>query len=185
MAIAAVVVRDDEDPTVDSTVSAACEGLHAGHSVMGWDPTMADEMVEHGCGWPYEPFLSTIEGGKEDRQLAAPFEPRRYAELWAVLTTAGAGVCSVAALPDPPSQGFVFGFIYRVAAPGCPGAEPSVELVAREYAARAQRDTAVSDDPSDRTFVLGRWALSVSGDTELAELIVDGLLGLGAVAKPS
>lgn len=186
VAFAAVLARDDDAPAADpASLSAECEGLHSGHNTMAWDPTQADEMVDRSCGWPYDPFLSTADGGEEDPALAAPFEARRYAELSDVLAAAGAGLCSVGALPAPPAEGFAFGFRYGAAEPGCPGATPTVDLEAREWVTRAQRDAAAHAAASDRTFVLGRWTVTVTGDTALAEGVVDGLVDLGAVAVPS
>lgn len=160
---------------------ASCEGgVHEGHNLMSWDPTMADEMLDRGCGWPYEPFVSSGAGGREDPTLAAPFEPRRYAELWDLLGRADVGVCSVSSLPDPPADGFAFGFRYAVAEPGCPGAAATVDLVAREYVGRGPRDAAAhAVDDGARAFVLGRWALSLS-DGDLAEAVAEELLDLGA-----
>ena len=188
VAVAGVVVvvvanrGDDEPAPVESGLSGPCASLHGGHNMMMWDPTMADEMAELDCGWPYEPFLVSTDGGAEDPAFdAAPFEARRYADLWALTTSAGVGVCAVSTLPDAPADGFVFGFSYAVSEPGCPGAEPAGHLVAREYATRAWRDMAAREVTDGEAFVLGRWVVSVAADDPaMAAALETGLIELGA-----
>lgn len=186
MAVALSGWFDDDGETADSVLalSSECAALHSGHNAMSWDPVMADEMVENGCGWPYEPFLVSAEGGQEDAALdGAPFGARLYAEMWELLARSSVGVCSVGALPDPSDQGFVFGFRYQIAQPGCPGAEPTLDLVVREYASRAQRDAAFEELSEEAPFVLGRWVLTLGdGGGAMADRVTAGLVDLGAIA---
>ena len=182
--IAVVVANrgDDEPDAVETELSGPCASLHGGHNMMMWDPTMADEMADLDCGWPYEPFLVPTDGGAEDPAFdAAPFEARRYADLWTLTTGSGVGVCAVSTLPDAPADGFVFGFDYAISEPGCPGVAPAGHLVAREYATRAWRDAAAHEVTDGEAFVLGRWVVSVAADDPvMAAALEAGLVELGA-----
>lgn len=161
--------------------SADCVDVHAGHSAMMWNPTMADEMLAAGCGWPYEPFLVDLDGGEDDPELDAPFEPVRYSDLWSAITASDVGVCSVGTIRDGDEVGRAFGFSYSVGPPGCPGAASSGALLVSEFGTEAQRDAAARDAATSgtTTYVLGRWVLELEGDT--AE--IDGALdAMGAQA---
>jgi hypothetical protein len=170
-------------PTPGASLSPECEQIHEGHNVMSWNPTMADEMA--GCAWPYDPFLSTLEGGEADPALdEAAFESHLYQEVWDVIGAADLGICSVGTLPDQPEAGFAFGFAYEVAAPGCPDATPTGSVVVREYSTRDQRDAAAHGLAAEGspTFVLGRWVVVVEGgDGPAAAALSTGLTELGAV----
>lgn len=172
---------DLEAPSGD--LDASCHSLHEGHAAMAWNPTSADEMVEADCGWPYEPYLVPTEGGEEDPAIEAAFEPRLYRELSDVLGDAGLGLCSVNALPEDPGDGFVFGFRYDAAEPGCPDFEPSVQLTAREYVSRAHRDTAADSASEANPIVLGRWVLTTDGpDQDRVDQVTAALIDLGGQA---
>lgn len=195
VAVAVVATSDDEPDatgsggTVPATeggaaaapLTGACENLHAGHGIAMWNPTMADEMTEGGCPFPYEPFMVPLEGGTEDPAIEAPFEPRLYDELWQVFSGLGLGVCQVATLPEEPADGFTFGFRYAVGPAGCPDLEGDGAVVVREYATRAFRDAAAHAASGDGTMVLGRWVLTVEGGTERAAQVATALEGVGAV----
>lgn len=162
------------------TMDPACHSLHEGHAAMAWNPTAADEMVEADCGWPYEPYLTSTEGGEEDPGIDAAFEPRLYQKLSEAIGETGLGFCSVNTLPEDPGDGFVFGFRYDAAEPGCPELTATVELTAREYVTRAHRDAAAHalDDPE--VIVLGRWVIQVAGtDQAGVEDLASRLIDLG------
>lgn len=166
--------------TSTAGLSGECATTHAGHHIMAWDSTMADEMVELDCPWPYEPFLVSTEGGEEDPALEAPFEPHRYQELSDVVGQADLGICTLASVADEPGDGFVFGFRYESSEPGCPTATSTVDLVAREYVTKAHRDAAAHAVEDGSSLVLGRWVLQVVGDdaaqreTLVAALVAEG-----------
>ncbi len=164
-------------------VADACSAAHAAHNVAMWDPAMADEMLDAGCPWPYEPFVTAIEGGQENPSLAATFEARRYSELWDALQEAGFGVCAVAALPEPPAEGFAFGFRYEVRPDGCEGGEQVADLVVREHVTRAWRDARAAELGAEGpVLVLGRWTLTAEDATEFAaNRLFETLVALGAV----
>ncbi len=174
---------DETVPSPGASLSPECAQIHEGHNVMSWNPTMADEMAE--CAWPYDPFLSTLEGGEADPELdEVAFESHLYQEIWDVIGAADLGICSVATLPDQPEAGFAFGFSYDFAAPGCPEATPTGSVVVREYSTRDQRDDAAHalSASGSPTFVLGRWVVVVEGD-DLATTgtLSTALVDLGAV----
>ena len=150
-----------------STASGDCADVHAGHSAMMWNPTMADEMLDADCGWPYEPFLVDLDGGTDDPELTAPFEATRYSELWSAISSSGIGVCSVGTELEGDGVGRAFGFTYRVAPPGCPDASPTGAVHVAEFGTEAQRDLAAVTAAADgaETFVLGRWVITLEGDT--------------------
>ncbi len=154
---------------------------HAGHQAMMWTAQMADEMTEAGCGWPYEPFLIDLDGGEDDAALDAPFEPRRYDELWAAITAADLGLCSVATVVEAQETGRAFGFTYQVGEPGCPGAVPTGSIAVGEYGTEAQRDAAAHaaarDADAERVYVLGRWVLELRGDGARVEPLVADMGG--------
>ncbi len=141
---------------------------------MMWNPTMADEMVDAGCGWPYEPFAVSTEGGEDDPELDAPFEVRRYSELWSTITASGLGVCSVGVLPDE-RPGMAFGFAYMVGPAGCPGAKSTGTIDVGEFGTEAQRDLAAHVAAENGTaYVLGRWVVTLDGSaTELGDTLVE------------
>ena len=194
--IVGVVLLGSSDPsdeatgpatTADPTSSAPsladeCASAHAGHNLMMWNPVMADEMLDAGCPWPYPPF--DVAGGGDDvggsDAASPPFEARRYDELWTMLGDAGLGVCEVRSLPDPPAEGFAFGFVYAVAEPGCPDRDDAVEMQVREYVGVTARDRAATQ--TEAPLVLGRWVVSFDGGdegrrTELRASVIE----LGAV----
>lgn len=164
-----------------------CSEAHAAHNVAMWDPAMADEMLDSGCPWPYEPFVTATEGGAENPNLAAPFEARRYDELWVALQETDFGVCSVAALPDPPADGFVFGFRYEVRPGGCEDGDQVAELVVREHVTRAWRDARAAELSAEGpVLVLGRWTLTAENATGFAaNRLFETLVALGAVTAGS
>jgi hypothetical protein len=173
----------DTIPTPGASLSPECQQIHEGHNVMSWNPTMADEMAE--CAWPYDPFLSTLEGGEADPAFDdVAFESHLYQEVWDLVGAADLGICSVATLPDQPEAGFAFGFSYDFAAPGCPEATPTGSVVVREYSTRDQRDAAGHALATEGfpTFVLGRWVVVVEAeDFGPAATLSTALTDLGAV----
>lgn len=180
--IAALTLRSSDDDDAGA-LTGACAELHAGHDLMGWNPTQADEMLDGDCGWPYPPYEVSASGGEADPALDAPFEPRPYAELWDAMNAAELGVCTVASLPDEPGDGFVFGFRYEGSEPGCATGSGTIDLVAREHVTRAQRDTAAHAIDDGSAFVLGRWSLQVvSEDQTEADRLTAQLTELGATA---
>lgn len=171
---------DGAVPGGSGSLDPACESLHEGHAAMAWNPTSADEMVESDCGWPYEPYLVSVDGGQEDPGIAAEFEPRLYQEVSETIGEIGLGLCGVNALPEDPGDGFVFGFRYDAAEPGCPDFTPTAELTAREYVTRAHRDAAANDAEGAETIVLGRWVLEVEGtDQDQVDELTAELIDLG------
>ncbi len=180
--IAAVVLRSGDDADGDA-LSGDCAAVHEGHDLMGWNPTMADEMLDSGCGWPYPPFEVDEAGGQADPALDEPFEPRPYADLWDVMSAADLGVCTVASLPEEPGDGFVFGFRYEGSEPGCATGTGTIDLVAREHVTRAHRDAAANALTEGSVFVLGRWSLQVLTDDQTeADRLTAQLTELGALA---
>ncbi|MBK5222678.1 MAG: hypothetical protein JJE52_07350 [Acidimicrobiia bacterium] len=169
------------DASDDRAVSGECENVHAAHAVAMWSAVMADEMTSAECPWPYEPFLTSMDGGKEDASLAAPFEARCYDDLWQMLSTMSVGVCQVARIADWPAPGFVFGFTYAVGPPGCPADTAVVVMSVAEHATRALRDASAHDVASsaDPTFVLGRWVITLTGSGDI-QPIAEELRSLGA-----
>lgn len=190
--IAVVSSGDGDDPAdvgdtapVGEGLSEDCARLHTGHNAMRWDSTMADDMVALDCAFPYEPFMTSLEGGEEDPAFdAAPFAPHRYDELSILIADTGLGLCTVGLLPDPPGDGFSFGFRYAAAPPGCPELTSSVDLVAREYVTRAMRDAAANDAAG--SLVLGRWTIQLEPeDGDGARELHAALVAAGAVDVPS
>jgi hypothetical protein len=166
----------------DVSIGEECESTHAGHNLMMWNPVMADEMLDADCPWPYPPFDVAAEGDVLDDGAPAtpPFEPRRYAELWTMLGGVDVGVCEVRSLPDPPADGFAFGFVYVVAEPGCADPGDAVELQVREYVSAMARDRGATQ--ADRPLVLGRWVIVVDGGDEGRRSVLRAAVSdLGAV----
>ena len=172
--------RPRDSQGVSGSLDPACHSLHEGHGAMPWTPTSADEMVEAACGWPYEPYLISTEGGQEDPGIDVVFEPRRYQELSDAISETGLGFCSVNTLPEEAGDGFVFGFRYEAAEPGCPDFTPTLELTAREYVTRARRDEAANALEDPEAIVLGRWVLELGGTDEARlDELSDVLIELG------
>lgn len=168
-----------------STVAAVglegeCASVHAGHATMMWNAVMADEMVDAGCPWPYPPFDVPHAAPAPARSLDAPFEAHRYDEIWRMIGTRGHGVCEIRPVPDPPGEGFTFGFVYLVAEPGCAARVEPVEIEVREYAAPAPRDAAALARPG--ALVLGRWVVALDGGGDRVDDLRTGFGDLGAIA---
>lgn len=151
------------------------------HSVMMmFNPTVADGLIDGTCPWPYDARID-LSGGAEDASLAAPFEPRRYQELFDLFTSMRYGVCNVSTLPDPIDNGFVFGFGVGLRPEGCGEGGATANVTIREYATRAWRDAASAADPAVSPMVLGRWAITVDGtDAAAVEALMLELTALGA-----
>lgn len=181
---------DDEvtDNPFDDQVSmpvddgTPCGQVHAGHNVMMWDSTMADQMVEADCGWPYEPFMVSTDGGEEDPAFdAAPFEPRMYADLWNFLSDEVGATCTIGSIFEE-VEGLVFGFRYELATDACTEmGEGDVVVSAREYSARGLRDAAAHEAEGDAVLVLGRWTITIDAADDLVESTAAGLVDMGAV----
>lgn len=193
----------ESDDAVDAADAAA--GLHTDHgggevlagcdpdayhrTMMMFDPLAADGLLESGCTWPYDATIA-LDGGAEDPSIAAEYEPRRYAEIFDTIAAGQYGMCAVASLADEPVNGFVFGFRVPLNPAGCADGVSTFDVVIREYATRAWRDTAAAAARTDvvaagtgQAVVLGRWVVSLVGDDEAA---IDGfaarLVDLGGVS---
>ncbi len=164
-------------PVDGSEAVGACENVHAGHQMKMWNPTMADEMVDADCGWPYPPFELEPAEGEDDASLDAAFEPRRYSEIWQVITAARLGTCAVATDLNGGGPGALFEFTYSVGPAGCPEARPDGELVVAEYGTEAQRDAAANEAGDGISMVLGRWNVRLTGRAEQLE---SALVEIGA-----
>jgi hypothetical protein len=179
-------------PSSGASANERCRDVHAGHQAMMWTAEMADEMLDAGCGWPYDPFLVSLDGGRDDAALDTPFEARRYAELWTSISGSGRGLCSVStdlgdadsgdvdlddATRDETEPGRAFGFTYSLAAPGCPEATPTGTLSVVEFGTEAQRDQAAHAEAASvdgAVYVLGRWVIALEGDVgTLGDDIID------------
>lgn len=151
------------------------------HSTMAmFDPSLADELVELGCPFPYEPTTISMEGGVEDPTIAAPFEPRRYLEVFEILDRLRFGVCTVGRLNEPSVRGFVYGFTAALQPQSCADSDPSVAVVIREYASRAHRDEAANTERPQRTLVLGRFIITIAASADDEDLIAEALRAVGA-----
>lgn len=162
-------------------LSGACAEAHEGHATSMWDPTMADEMVDAGCPWPYEPFVPEEAEGDapaDDPSLDAPFEAHRYAEVWTAISSTDVGVCRIAARTDDAVPDRAFGFAYEVGPGGCPDGRPTGAVVVDEFATEGGRDAAARRAAdAGPALVLGRWAISLEGD---ADAVGPELEALGA-----
>ncbi len=171
------------DATTTTTTTTAtgggggCDDVHAGHQMKMWNPAMADEMVDADCGWPYPPFELEDAAGVDSVDLDALFEPRRYAELWQLISAGGFGTCAVATDLNGGEPGALFEFTYKIGPPGCPGAAPTGELIVAEYGTEAQRDAAALVAGDGPSWVLGRWNIRLSGDADQLE---PALVAVGA-----
>lgn len=167
----------------DTAVLEGCDADAYHDTMMMFDPTAADGLLDSGCTWPYDASIA-VEGGAENPSISASFEPRRYAEIFEVLTAERFGMCSVGRLPDDTVDGFVFGFAVALQPGGCADNRATVRLEIREYATRAWRDTAASAVDRSATphvLVLGRWVIGISGDdAEGASRLASFLEPLGA-----
>lgn len=169
----------------DTQVLAGCDAEAYHNTMMMFDPLAADGLVDSGCTWPYDATI-VVEGGTEDPSIDEPFEPQRYADVFDVIGTERYGMCSVASLADPHVNGFVFGFGVALNPSGCAGGDATVQLVIREYASRAWRDTAAvtaaGAGGTEHIVVLGRWVMTIAGtDADGAARLVEALAPLGGV----
>lgn len=199
LAVWALTGDDGSDATASDHGDHSAGAGHAGHdeqvlegcdpeayhnTMMMFDPTAADGLLDSGCPWPYEATI-TVEGGTEDPSIDAAFEPHRYADVFEIVTTERFGMCSVATLPDERVDGFVFGFGVALNPAGCADNVATVQVDIREYASRAWRDTAANAAVADGTahvLVLGRWVIKIGGDdAEGAARFASLLEPLGAV----
>lgn len=175
-----IVVRDRGD----DGLSGPCADVHEGHATAMWDPTMADEMTESGCPWPYEPFVpESVDGdsdgsGSDAPASDAPFEAHLYADVWTAISGSEVGVCQVAARTDGSVPGRAFGFAYEIAPNGCPDGVAVGVIVVDEFATEADRDAAARVTADQwPALVLGRWVIGLEGD---AEAVRPALEDLGA-----
>lgn len=143
-------------------VLAGCDAGELHHAMKMFDPTVADDLLDSGCPWPYEASI-VIEGGREDPSIAAPFEPRRYAEVFEVVAAERFGMCAVSTLPDERVDGFVSGFGLALRPGGCAEGGATVQVDLREYATRAWRDVAAGAAEGSHVMVLGRWVVTIGG----------------------
>ena len=176
----------------DEQVLEGCDPAAYHNTMMMFDPFAADGLLESGCPWPYVATIA-LDGGRVNPDLASEFEPRRYSEIFDLIGTERYGMCSVASLPDEslPDQsesGFVFGFEVALNEAGCAGGVSTFQVVMREYATRAWRDSAAAVAASDvvsagagDAVVLGRWVVSVIGaDSATVGAFVAQLAAIGA-----
>jgi hypothetical protein len=165
----------------EGTFMAGCEGVS--DTMMMLSPSSADSLLGGPCPWPYDATIDTT-GGQEDPSITAPFKAHPYQDLFDLAAVAGFGVCNVGRLPDPPADGFVFGFTIDVRSGSCADGPATASIVAREQATRAWRDqNAHRADTSgaDRTMVFGRWVIVLTGDEAVTAVVAERLAGAGAV----
>lgn len=150
----------------DGQVLAGCDAEAYHRTMMMFNPTAADELLDSGCPWPYDATIE-LAGGAEDPSIAAAFEPHRYAQIFEIITRERFGMCTVAPLADERVEGFVFGFGVALNPAGCAENEATVRVDIREYATRAWRDSAANAATAEgvpHVVVVGRWVISVTGD---------------------
>jgi hypothetical protein len=170
-------------------VLAGCDAEDYHRTMMMFDPLAADGLLESGCTWPYDATIA-VDGGAEDPSIAAAYEPRRYAEIFDTITEGRYGMCAVASLADERVNGFVFGFRVPLNPAGCADGVPTFDVVIREYATRAWRDTAAAAARTEvvaagagDVVVLGRWVVSLVGDDAAAvDAFAARLVDLGGVS---
>jgi hypothetical protein len=170
-------------------VLAGCDAEEYHHTMMMFDPLVADGLLESGCTWPYDATIA-VGGGEEDPSIGAEFEPRRYAEIFDTIAEGQYGMCAVASLADERANGFVFGFRVPLNPAGCADGVSTFDVVIREYVTRAWRDTAASAASAEvvgagtgNAVVLGRWVVSLIGDDAAAvDDFAARLIDLGGVA---
>ena len=164
-------------------VLEGCDAQAYHNTMMMFDPLAADGLLDTGCPWPYDATIE-VAGGTEDPAIDEPFEPQRYAGVFDVIAAERYGMCSVATLADAQVNGFVFGFGVALNPAGCASGDATVQLVIREYASRAWRDTAANIAASaggdEHIVVLGRWVMTIAGsDAAGAARLVEALAPLG------
>lgn len=158
-----------------------CDQLYFHSAMAMWNPSLADEMLDFGCPFPFEAAEVSMEGGVEDPGFAARFEPRRYQELFDIVAAERLGICAVTRLEEPSVRGFVYGFDVRLKADTCKNNDPNTSLVAREYATRAHRDEAAHSLDADVVMVLGRWTITIDGtDADATQRLQSALAEIGA-----
>jgi hypothetical protein len=165
--------------TTTAGSSADCDAVGVHIQMAMWNPTLADEMLAIGCPWPYEPALQGLAGGAEDQSIDQPFEGRPYTDLFEVLDTELFGICQVAAVPQDPATGLVFGFDVGAQPDGCrEGATVTMHVM--EWATRGHRDAA-ANGAANGSLVLGRWTVTVDGtDLDAAQRLAGAVIALGA-----
>lgn len=171
----------DETPPVSTGAGEACDSIGVHSQMAMWNPSLADEMVDLECPWPWAPELQDLSGGAEDSSIEAAFEPARYADAFAVVDEERFGTCEVRAVAQADATGLVFGFDVGLRAETCAdGGRPNVMLSLHEYATRAWRDAAANATPG--SMVLGRWTVQVTGDdTASVDRLTAALQAAGAV----
>ncbi len=208
VAVVVSVVRagyDDSvpDPPVPSSsdgapVTFAPDGAHADlppepgcdqlffHARMAmFNPELADQLLDNDCPYPFDPDAISMEGGEEDPSLAAPYEPRRYLELFDVLTAERIGLCSVTRLAEESVRGFVYGFGVTAHADSCAASNANLEIAIREYAERAHRDAAANAAKEQIVQVLGRFTVAIDGDdAAVVERLAAAFESIGAERVP-
>jgi hypothetical protein len=148
------------DP-VSTGAGEACDSVGVHSQMAMWNATLADEMVELECPWPWAPELQGLDGGTEDPSIDAPFEPHLYADVFAAIDAERFGTCEVRSVPQDESVGLVFGFDIGLHAETCADVTPNVTVSLDEFATRAFRDEAANATPD--ALVLGRWLIQVTG----------------------
>ena len=170
-------------------VLAGCDADDYHRTMMMFDPLAADGLLESGCTWPYDATI-TVDGGAEDPSIAAVYEPRRYTEVFDTIAAGQYGMCAVASLADERVNGFVFGFRVPLNPAGCADGVSTFDVVIREYATRAWRDSAAAAARTEvvaagtgDAVVLGRWVVSLVGDDSAAvDAFAARLVDLGGVS---
>ncbi len=166
-----------------------CDPVAYHNTMMMFDPFAADGLLDSGCPWPYDATIA-VAGGEENPETTAEFVPRRYAEIFDLISAEQHGMCSVASLPDETVNGFVFGFRVALNESGCADGVSTFDVVLREYATKAWRDSAAEVAAADvivpgagRVVVLGRWVVSVIGvDEATVDAFADQLVPLGGAS---
>ncbi len=181
--------HDGHDGHGGEQVLEGCDPVAYHNTMMMFDPFAADGLLDLGCPWPYDATIA-VAGGQENPEITAEFVPRRYAEIFDLISAEQYGMCAVASLPDETVNGFVFGFRVALNEAGCADGVSTFDVVLREYATKAWRDAAAGVAAADvieagagRVVVLGRWVVAVIGAHEATvDAFAEQLVPLGGVS---
>jgi hypothetical protein len=171
---------DHEGSGITTDAGPECDAIGQHSQMAMWNATLADDMVELDCPWPWDPALQELDGGEADPAIDAEFEPNLYSDVFEMIGDEEFGVCEVRAVPQDDATGLVFGFDVGLRAETCGEGVPDVALSVFEYADRGFRDQAAN--AIDGSLVLGRWVVQVAGDdTDGVERLTAALEDTGAV----
>jgi hypothetical protein len=171
-----------EEAHADLPPEPGCDQLYFHSTMAMFNPTLADEMLDYDCPFPFDPDSVSMEGGEEDPSIEAPYEARRYQELFDVLAERPYGICAVGRVNEPSVEGFVYGFTISAKADSCAASDPDLGIAIREYASRAHRDAAANERASgtDAVLVLGRFVITISASPENVEELRTAIAEIGA-----